>query len=253
MLRSKKYNMEVRLQKHLADLGYCSRRKAEVFIQAGKVKVNGKVVTTLGTKVDPKKDKVTITTKDKFVATNPNEKIYIALHKPVDFISSSSSEQGSSVLELLTTGNQLGKYKKKLSARVYPVGRLDKDSEGLLLLTNDGELTNKLTHPKFQHQKEYEVTLDKSLSKDAKKVLESGMKIGDGEFVQGIRIKREKKIGRKVIINVVLKEGKNRQIRKMFGRLGYDLLKLKRIRIGDLKLGTLPVGRWRYVKKDFII
>ncbi len=242
--------MLVRLQKHIADLGYCSRRKAEVYIQEGKVKVNGNIVTTLGTKVDPEKDKVTVQTKK--TPQSFGKKVYIAFHKPTDVITSATSSQGTSVMDFLQVENQIGRKNIPLTERVYPVGRLDKDSEGLILLTNDGELANKLTHPRYEHQKEYEVTIGKALSRDAKKVLENGMDIEDG-FVQGIKIKREQKIGRRIIITVILKEGKNRQIRKMFGTLGYDVLVLKRTRIHKLKLGTLPIGKWKFVKKTDIV
>jgi len=135
---------------------------------------------------------------------------------------------------------------------VYPVGRLDKDSEGLLLLTNDGDLTNKLTHPKYEHEKEYDVTIDSPLTKDARKVLEHGMNLGEDGFVQGIKIIDETSKGRRHTIRVILKEGKNRQIKKMFGRLGYHVQSLRRVRMGNLKLGTLPVGRWKFVKKSNI-
>ena len=248
--------MLVRLQKHIADLGICSRRKAEVLIAEGKVKVNGKIVKELGTKVDPAIDKVEVTDKTKFRDQKQNtklpSKIYIALNKPVDFISSASSEQGQTVLDLLTKENNIGRYKKDINTRVYPVGRLDKDSEGLILLTNDGELTNLLTHPRHEHEKEYEVIIHHALTRDAKKLLENGMNIED-EHYQGIEIKKEFNKGRQTIVTVILKEGKNRQIRKMFGRLGYNITTLRRVRMSNLTLGTLPVGKWRFVKKENIV
>jgi len=251
-------NMQIRLQKHIADLGIASRRKAEELISDGKVKVNGKVITKQGTKVDPEKDKVKVDNKKSkiknILPTNQTStsKIYIALHKPVGYITSASSEQGKSVLDLIKKENGTGIMRRDVHERIYPVGRLDKDSEGLILLTNDGDLTNKLTHPRYEHEKEYEISLDKPLSRDAKKVLEKGMSIGD-EFVQGIKIKKQIKKGRQTSITAVLKEGKNRQIRRMFGRLGYDVKSLKRTRIVKLRLGVIPVGRWRFVKKDAIV
>ncbi|MCB9798834.1 rRNA pseudouridine synthase, partial [Candidatus Nomurabacteria bacterium] len=136
--------------------------------------------------------------------------------------------------------------------RLYPVGRLDKDSEGLVLLTNDGELTNVLTHPRFEHEKEYEIQIDDHLSRDAKKVLEKGMKLDD-EFVQGITIVNEKRIGRRHLVRVILAEGKNRQIRRMFGRLGYHVVMLRRVRMGKLSLGSIPQGKWKFVKKSQIV
>ena len=241
---------EVRLQKFLAEQGVCSRRKAEVLISEGKIKVNGKVINEMGIKINPEKDKVELCGKK--VGMSRDQKIYIALNKPVDYICSASNEQGQSVLDLLTPENYWKNDKVGVGTRVYPVGRLDKDSEGLVLLTNDGDLTQELTHPKYEHEKEYELMIDSRLSKDAKKVLESGMDIGV-ETVKGIKIIKEGQIGRKVILEVILEEGKNRQIKRMFGRLGYDLYSLKRMRIGKLKLGTLPVGRWIFVRRDQII
>ena len=254
--------MLVRLQKHMADLGICSRRKAEELISARKVKVNGELVTEMGVKVDTDKDRVEVLLnkitgkpykeKEKGIGEiNKNSKVYIALNKPVGFISSASSEQGASVLDLLTPQNCMTKG-QKLQARVYPVGRLDKDSEGLILLTNDGELTNELTHPRYEHEKEYEVTIDGFLTKDAVKILTKGMKIDSG-YVQGIKILKEFKKGRRSVITAILTEGKNRQIRKMFGNIGYNVLSLRRTRINKLKLGVLPVGKWKYVTKDRII
>ena len=240
----------IRLQKHIADLGYCSRRKAEALITDGRVLVNGKRVTELGTKVDPETDKVKVVGLE---AGSAKEFVYVILNKPVDYITSASSKQGASVMDLLTDDRQIGRHKTSLKTRVYPVGRLDKDSEGLILLTNDGELTNKLTHPRYEHEKEYEVLIDKPLTKDARVVLEKGMNIGGGERVKGIKIKKHQIRGRHTSVIVVLKEGKNRQIRKMFGRLGYKISRLRRIRLGNMNLGTLPPGRWKYITKKHIV
>ena len=241
---------EIRLQKYIADCGVCSRRKAEELISLGKVKLNGEVVDTMGVKVDPADAEVEV--EGKKIGKIQNKKVYIMLNKPVDYITSVSSEQGESIMELLTKDNYWKNDKQEIEERVYPVGRLDKESEGLVLLTNDGELTQELTHPKYEHEKEYEIIINSQISKDAKKVLETGMDIGD-EFVKGIKILDEQKIGRRVIVNVILQEGKNRQIKKMFGRLGFNIMGLRRIRINKLKLGTLPVGRWRFVKREQII
>ncbi|MFA7245134.1 MAG: pseudouridine synthase [Candidatus Magasanikbacteria bacterium] len=252
--------MLVRLQKHIADLGICSRRKAEELILAKKVKVNGKLITEMGVKVDPEKDKVEIITDKKtktFVKrtfdspVNNNGKVYIILNKPVGYITSASSEQGESVLDLLTSQNCVMKG-GEVKARVYPVGRLDKDSEGLVLLTNDGDLTNELTHPRYEHEKEYEITIDGFLTKDAVKILTKGMQIGD-DYVNGIQLVKEFKKGRTSIITAILTEGKNRQIRKMFGSIGYRVMTLRRSRINKLKLGVLPVGKWKYITKDKIV
>mgnify|MGYP001472428984 CR=1 FL=1 len=248
----------IRLQKHMAQLGYCSRRKAEEYIAAGKVRVNGKKITAAGTKVDPKKDQVTIVGQEKRSHQKNDACIYVALNKPIDYICSAVETQGASVLTLITPNHYLYQKEKDTaktileSKRIYPVGRLDKDSEGLVLLTNDGAITQTLTHPSHEHEKEYEITINQPLTKDAIRVLERGMMIDTG-FVQGIVVKKTFNKGRKTIVTVILKEGKNRQIRKMFGRLGYNLHQLKRIRIGKLKLNTLPTGSWKFVEKKDII
>ncbi len=240
----------IRLQKHIANLGICSRRKAEQLIADGKVKVNG-TTAELGMKVDPDKDKISVDNQE--LKTKNSEFLYIVMNKPVGYITSASSEQGESVIDLLDDVNNIGRDKTKLTARVYPVGRLDKDSEGLVLLTNDGELTNKLTHPRYEHEKEYEVTIDKPLTRDTRKVLTTGMSLDEDEHVQGIKILKEFNKGRKTVVTVILKEGKNRQIRKMFGQLGYHVQSLRRIRMSDLTLGTIPVGKWKYISKQSIL
>lgn len=248
-------NEPIRLQKLMAQRGLCSRRKAEALIVGGNVKVNGTVIRELGAKVPPtasieligegKKDGQVVQ------SSQSDEFIYIAMNKPIGVICSASSDQGESVLDLLTQDNQIGSYKVPLTTRVYPVGRLDKDSEGLVLLTNDGELTNRLIHPRYEHKKTYEVTIDAPLTRKAKGVLEHGMVLDDGP-VNGIIVQGNKNIGRRTVVTVVLTEGKNRQIRKMFGRLGYRVIALKRTKISKLGLGVLPSGRWRYVRKEQI-
>ena len=227
---------KIRLQKYISGQGICSRRKAEELIKSGLIKVNGSIAE-IGTKVDPDKDKVKIQNSKLEIS---DSKIYIALNKPIGYITSTSNKQGKSVIDLID--------KQKIKQRIYPVGRLDKDSEGLVLLTNDGELTNTLTHPRYEHDKEYEIILDKSLSTKDKKILESGMNIG--KDVRGIKIKKTKNSKK---YRLVLQEGKNRQIRKMIGRLGYNLILLKRIRINKLRLGDLSSGEYKIVKKKDIV
>ncbi len=254
--------MLIRLHKYLADAGICSRRKAELLIAERNIRVNGILVVEQGTKIDPTTDVIEIidgTGSAKVIQpTTAEEKknIYIALHKPIDYISSASNEQGASVLELITAANYVGKEPKEyiasiLNTRLYPVGRLDKDSEGLLLLTNDGELTNELTHPRYEHEKEYEVTIDKPLNRGSEAILQKGMRVEE-ELYQGITIVSRVNKGKRTLVTVILKEGKNRQIRNMFGRLGFRVISLKRIRIGKLTIGTLPVGRWKLVNKEII-
>jgi 23S rRNA pseudouridine2605 synthase len=240
----------MRLQKFLSEQGYCSRRKAEELIKDGKVKVNEEVAK-IGQVVDP--ETVVIKIGSRIIKRTDDKKYYIALNKPVKIISSTSDKQGMTVLGLLSNED------KKKIGHVHLVGRLDKDSEGLILLTNDGEMTNVLTHPKFEHEKEYEIIFtsnDKELEQIPKEdmdKLENGMYIGRGEKVEGIGLKNIKKDGRYFIVNTILKEGKNRQIRKMFGRLGYNLLSLKRIRIKNLKLDNLESGKYKFVDKKNIL
>jgi 23S rRNA pseudouridine2605 synthase len=222
----------IRLQKYIADCGVTSRRKAEELIIDGKIKVNGRVINELGTKVD-NNDKVEY---DGGVIKIESDKIYIALNKPVGYISSSTSRQGKSVLELID-----------IEKRVYPVGRLDKDSSGLIILTNDGELTNEITHPKYGSEKEYEVILNRPITDSDKKKLESPMIIEDKEL-QPARVASVK--GNKV--NLVLKEGMNRQIRKMMAKLSYSVIDLKRIRVGKLNLGKIKEGQWQMIGKNQI-
>ncbi|MBU1895587.1 rRNA pseudouridine synthase [Patescibacteria group bacterium] len=238
----------VRLQKAIADAGICSRRKAEELISLGKVEVNGKVVQEMGNKVNISKDEIKVESRKLKVESN---NIYILLNKPTGYICSANNKQGKSVLDLLTSENSLT-HKPINPFRLYPVGRLDKDSDGLVLLTNDGELTDLLTHPRYEHEKEYEVNISKNLSSTDQKKLESNMIIGE-DNVRGLKIKKILNNKKGQTVTVVLKEGKNRQIRRMFGQFGYDVLSLRRIRMGELKLGTLPIGKWKKIKKEQIV
>ena len=221
---------EMRLQKYLSAAGVCSRRKGEAFIQEGRVKVNGRTASELGTKVDPARDFVALD--DAPVRLN-RELIYIALHKPKDYVSSCYQKDEKVVLDLLD-----------ISDRVYPVGRLDKDSTGLLLLTNDGHLHYRLSHPSFDHEKEYEVTLAKPLPQGAIRKLAEGLPMMDTKT----RPARVKQIASRRF-RIVLQEGKNRQIRRMVRKVGNRVVELKRIRIANIELAGLPRGRWRHLAK----
>lgn len=250
--------MTERLQKIMATRGMCSRRKAEALIAEGKVFVNGEKVTELGTKVPVDADirVIGVRTNTAPVPQASNRApVYILLHKPVGIITSTSSEQGTSVLDLIQPDTYVSRGEKAITAwkqiahtRIYPVGRLDKDSEGLVLLTNDGDLANTLTHPRYEHEKEYEVTITGRVPKGAEAVLARGMDIGEGEFVKGIQVTRISNRGKRTIVTVILEEGKHRQIRRMFARLGMEIISLKRTRIGRFSLGTLPVGSWIIVQ-----
>ncbi|MEO0292817.1 MAG: pseudouridine synthase [candidate division WOR-3 bacterium] len=211
-----------------------SRRKAAELIKKGLVKVNGKTIYEPFYNVQENKDVVEVKGKE---VKLPEEFTYIILYKPKGVITTVSDELGrKTVMDLIS-------IKKR---GLFPIGRLDANSEGLLIITNDGILANRLTHPSFQIEKEYEVILSNEIREDIKK-LEEGIRVGkDFLKVSKLAIKSKKSIF------VVLKEGKNREIRRMLGALGYGIEKLKRIRIGSLKLSGLSPGEWRELKEEEI-
>ncbi len=220
----------MRLQKYLAHAGVCSRRKAEVFIKDGLVRVNGHIVTKLGSSVDPEKDKVLFD--DKAVVLNKEpSKIYILVNKPKGVVTSCSQQKARIILDLVD-----------IKDRIYPVGRLDKDSKGLVLLTNDGDLHNKLSHPSFDHEKEYIVRTTHPLTEGALKKMAAGVVI-DGSKTRKAVVKRLSKNK----FNIILKQGLNRQIRKMVGKTGNKVDSLQRIRMANINLGSLKEGQWRYL------
>lgn len=218
----------MRLQKFIAKAGYCSRRQAEQLITEGKVLVNDLIVTRLGTQVDPEKDTIRI---ENVLLKIQDELVYILLNKPRGYVTSCSHPGEKIVLDLLD-----------IPHRVNPVGRLDKDSTGLLLLTNDGNLHLQLTHPSFDHEKEYLVTVAQPISSTDLNLLEKGIRIL-GSKTRPARIKRINTTKFKM----VLMEGKNRQIRRMIRKVGNRVTELKRIRVANIRLGRLPEGKWRYL------
>lgn len=226
--------MTMRLQKFLSAAGIASRRKAEALILEGKIKVNGTVIDKLGLVIDENSDKVEYAGKN---VTIKKDKIYIALNKPEGYISSTSNIDGNSVLKLIKT-----------PAKIYPVGRLDKDTTGLLLLTNDGEFANEITHPRHGCSKEYFAILDQDLLPADIKRLEKGMKI-NGKKIQGVKVT----MAQNKSVRLILNEGVNRQIRRMLGGLGYTVKKLKRIRIGKMELGELKPGQWKKISKEDVL
>ncbi len=219
----------------MADCGVASRRKCEEIILQGNVKVNGKKVTELGTKVT-EDDEVSVNGK---IIKKVFKKVYIAMNKPTGFITSVSDEfERPTVMNLV---------EDEIFTRVYPVGRLDFDTEGLLILTNDGELTYKLTHPKHTVYKTYVATLnDVPHPKDIER-LKKGVVI-DGRKTQQPKVNWLKDN----IVEISISEGRNRQVRKMFEAIGYDVINLKRISIGNLTLGNIPLGRWRHLSTSEI-
>lgn len=226
----------VRLQKFMADNGIASRRKSEELISMGKVKVNG-LVAHIGDKVNPKTDKVTVSGKK---VTIDREMVYIMLHKPRGFITTMSDEMDRKcVAELI----------KDVDKRVYPIGRLDRESEGLLLLTNDGELANAITHPTKHVPKTYRVTIRPSINEEQITALTTGIMIeGRVTAPSDVHI-LEKQEGR-VVLEITIYEGRNRQIRKMCEALNLEVARLKRTQIGPIKLGMLPNGQYRELSDD---
>jgi len=218
----------MRLQKFLSLAGVCSRRKGETYIKAGLVKVNGETVTELGSKVDPEKDLVFF--KERRVEAG-EELLYIAMNKPKGVVSSCSQKNEKIILDLLD-----------VKQRVYPVGRLDKDSTGLLLVTNDGALHQKLSHPSFDHEKEYDVSVTRPISNESLRRLEKGMPI-TGKKTRPTVVKR---VSPKRF-RIILKEGRNRQIRRMVEKVGNRVVRLKRIRVSNVRLGNLAEGKWRHL------
>jgi|SRR6056297_499296 len=219
--------MEIRLNKFLADHGIASRRKAERFILQGKVKINSEVVAKLATKVDPKTDLVEVQGYGVLSEKN-KEKVIYKVNKPVGYICSNRRFKNDKLVFDLIDDKR----------RLFVIGRLDKDSQGLVLLTNDGNLAQKMTHPRYEKEKEYEVEVDKELTKDFLAKMASGVRIDSGLTRQA----KVKPLAKKSF-NIILKQGKNRQIRKMCAKLGYKVQKLKRIRLGAIKLNDLSLGQ----------
>jgi len=222
---------QVRINKFLADAGIASRRGAEQLILQGKVKLNGVEVQDLSTKVDIENDEVMFN--DKVIQTE-KEKILIMLNKPVGYVSTTRTFKGEkNVLDLVD-----------VPYRVYPIGRLDKDTSGLLLLTNDGDLALKLTHPRYEKEKEYEVDVNKEVTDDFLDNLAQGVQLDD---VLTLPCK-VKYLDRKAF-TIILKQGINRQIRRMCAEFGYDVLGLHRVRLNNYKLGDLPLGEFKIIKQ----
>lgn len=233
--------MEERLQKYMARCGVASRRKCEEIILSGKVKVNNKLVNELGVKINSEIDIVSYEGK---IIKPEEKKLYIMLNKPEGYITSVKDEKGrKTILDLV-----------KVDERIYPIGRLDYDSSGLILLTNDGDIYNKIIHPRVKIGKKYIVLCKGEFSKEELIRFENGIDIG-GYVTAKAKIEiLDKEKGKNNSINtlveITIHEGKNRQIRRMCEALGHPVISLKRISIGDLKLGYLKKGEWRYLTEN---
>jgi pseudouridine synthase len=219
----------VRLQKWLASAGVCSRRRGEALILEGRVAVNGAVVTQLGVKIDPDTDRVAVD--GVAVAAAQDPLVYIILNKPRGVVTSCEQEGVPVVVDLVDC-----------DTRIYPVGRLDNDSTGLVLLTNDGRLHHGLLHPSFDHEKEYEVTVARPIPDGALQHMAAGMPLM-GTRTRPALVRRT--AGRR--FRITLQEGKNRQIRRMVRKVGNHVVRLKRVRMASLRLGNLKEGQWRHL------
>ena len=227
--------MQERLQKILAQSGYGSRRACEDFITAGRVRVNGQIAQ-LGQKADPAIDKITVVGKPIAAA---EALTYIALYKPRNVLSTVERERGDdrpTVRDLVD-----------VPQHVYPVGRLDFESEGLVIMTNDGELTNQLTHPRYGHQKEYKVLLAKRPDEEQLQTWRRGVVLEDGYKTQPAEVRFEGAQGKGAWVRVIMGEGRKRQIRETCKQLGLPVVRILRVRIGSLRLDNLKARQWRYL------
>ena len=227
--------LPVRLQKFIADSGLMSRRAAEEEIKLGNVAVNGHAAE-LGMKINPTQD--VVTHRGKRIRYERREYTYIMINKPRGYLSSTSDDRGRKCVTDLLEG---------VDARVYPVGRLDLISEGMLLLTDDGELKNKLTHPKTSLQKVYRVKVAEEVTESQHTALTSPMEI-DGYKIRPVDVVIGESDESGTVLKMTLVEGRNRQIRKMCETVGLTVKRLSRVSIGNLKLNSLPVGKWRYLE-----
>lgn len=231
--------MEERLQKFLANNGIASRRKCEELIIQGKVAVNGKIVTELGTKINIEKDRITFNGKE---VKQQEEKVYILLNKPIGYVTTAKEQFGRDKVTDLV----------KVKERLVPVGRLDMYTSGALILTNDGDFVYKVTHPKNEITKTYTVTLKGQVSDQEITMLREGVVLDDGFKTSPAKVKRimEDKENNKTRLEIIIHEGKNRQVRRMCEAIGKKVLALHRSKIGLITLEGLPIGKWRFLNKS---
>lgn len=227
-----------RLQKILAQAGYGSRRACEDFISAGRVRVNGKIAE-LGQKADLATDSITVDGKPIAAA---EAMVYIALHKPRNVLSTVETEAGD--------GRRTVRDLVDVPGSLHPVGRLDYESEGLVLMTNDGDLTNRLTHPRYGHQKEYRVLLAKRPDQDQLETWRRGVVLEDGYKTAPVDVWFDEAQGKGAWVRVIMHEGRKRQIRETCKQLGLPIVRILRLRIGTLRLGSLKPRQWRYLTMD---
>jgi 23S rRNA pseudouridine2605 synthase len=230
--------MKERLQKILARAGYGSRRACEEIIIAGRVRVNGETAT-IGSKADPAKDKIVV---DGKALSALVDFMYVALHKPRKVLSTVEAEPNDSRLTVTDL--------VEAPERLYPVGRLDYDSEGLVLMTNDGELANRLTHPRYGHTKEYKVLLARRPDDKQLATWSRGVVLEDGHKTAPAQVRFESTAGKGAWVRVIMGEGRKRQIREIGSLLGLPVVRIVRVRIGTLQLGKLKPRQWRYLTAE---
>jgi len=226
--------MEVRLQKLIAGTGLASRRKAEALITAGRVMVNGTTVTELGTKVDPERDHVKVDGKH---LSAPQPFVYLMLNKPKNVVSTLDDPGGRTTVK---------DYLRGVSVRVFPVGRLDFDSEGLMLLTNNGELAQGMLHPRYHVPKTYLIKVKGVLTDDEIRGLEQGVRLEDG-MTSPAQVKKVRKVEANSWLEITIREGRKHQVKRMLEVVGHPVIKLLRIRMGSLSLGDLQPGEFRFL------
>ena len=226
----------MRLNKFLSNSGVASRRKCDEIILSGVVKVNGKVIKELGSVIDERKDKVTVEDR---VITLPSSFVYIKLNKPKGYACSASDEKGRKTIYDLV----------KCEERLFSIGRLDYETEGLIILTNDGDFANRVAHPKYSLEKEYRVTIEGEMKESELAVLRKGVVV-DGERMPSAKVEWLSYENGFTKISVVIDEGQNRQIRRMIEAIGREIKLLKRVRIGGVKLGGLKRGEYKDLTED---
>ncbi len=225
----------MRLNQIIASAGLTSRRKADEWITAGRVSVNGSPVRKLGTKAVWGTDSIMVDGKE---IPGPSERIYVMMNKPFGYICALEEPEGRRLVTDLLEG---------ISTRIYPVGRLDFDSLGLLLLTNDGQLTNRLTHPRYGLPRTYKATIEGSISDEALKKLTRGVNLDDGPSGPS-KVAVVSRKGRQSVVRITITQGRNRQVRRMISAVGYDVVHLIRTGFGTLMLGDLKLGRYRHIE-----
>lgn len=225
--------MKKRIQAILSERGICSRRTAEEWIKNGRVSVNGELAE-IGMSADNETDAIFVD--GKYISVVTDRKIYVMLNKPVGYVTTLSDEKGRRTVADLVS---------EINVRLYPVGRLDLNSDGLILMTNDGELTNALTHPKHEVEKKYVVKVKGDIERNAQR-LSKPMSI-DGYMIRPAKVRVIKSDGLHAEIEIIIHEGRNRQVRKMCAMCGLTVQKLHRTAVGNLQLGDLPLGKWRYL------